>query len=67
MVSDGGRCLHKLNVWLVCSYHPSQQNTFTRKLTREMLRAVSERAKQLADADTVPAGQTGRRLPSSNG
>lgn len=34
--------------YLLCSYHPSQQNTFTGKLTEEMLRSVFEKARSLA-------------------
>jgi uracil-DNA glycosylase family 4 len=34
---------------LLGTYHPSQQNTFTGKLTRSMLEAVLRRARELAD------------------
>jgi uracil-DNA glycosylase len=35
--------------WLVCSYHPSQQNTLTGKLTVEMFDAMWAQARSLLD------------------
>ncbi|MGH8512134.1 MAG: uracil-DNA glycosylase family protein, partial [Gammaproteobacteria bacterium] len=46
---------------LICSYHPSQQNTFTRRLTREMFHQVFQRARaalEAAPAIRIGAGQS---------
>ncbi len=38
-------------IWLLCSYHPSQQNTLTGRLTRPMFDQVWKRAGELSNRD----------------
>ncbi|HEX6897308.1 MAG TPA: uracil-DNA glycosylase [Bryobacteraceae bacterium] len=40
---------------LIASYHPSQQNTFTGKLTQPMLQSVFRKARRLIEAGVSPA------------
>lgn len=51
--------------WVVVSYHPSRQNTHTRKLTPRMLRAVFRLARRLA-LDTARRPVGGRAKPAAD-
>jgi uracil-DNA glycosylase len=37
--------------WLLCSYHPSQQNTLTGRLTAKMFDEIWKKAKELIQDD----------------
>lgn len=51
VIRSGGRALNDLpdRIWLVCSYHPSQQNTLTGRLTPGMFDLVWKRARELSE------------------
>jgi uracil-DNA glycosylase family 4 len=53
----GHSVLHPLLPNLLCSYHPSQQNTSTGKLTQKMLDEVFERAAAIIRSGPAPAVQ----------
>ena len=50
-VKFGHKALYKLDngAWLLGSYHPSQQNTSTKKLTVEMFDGIWKKARELMD------------------
>jgi uracil-DNA glycosylase family 4 len=47
----GGECVLEDGVHVISSYHPSQQNTQTGKLTEKMFDEVFRRAREVVDSD----------------
>lgn len=45
----GAECLLKRNIRLIASFHPSQQNTFTGKLTEPMFDRIFNRARNIIE------------------
>jgi uracil-DNA glycosylase family 4 len=61
----GHNVLYPLRPALLCSYHPSQQNTSTGKLTQEMLDGIFVRAAALIRSGQAPAEQHRSSMPNS--
>ena len=57
----GAEFLMPDGITLISSYHPSQQNTQTGKLTREMFHRIFERARRFLDH--APSSALSKRLP----
>ena len=53
----GGSVQLGVDLTLISSYHPSQQNTFTGKLTREMFREIFNTARKLLAVSHQPEGK----------